>query len=124
VLNIIQNEKSTLGTKSYSRRADRFQRTTDRQVLVQFPIQKAPSPASQKIVVSESRPTPRRGLNRIEAAHYIGVSPSKFDEVVNDGRMPPPKRIDGRVVWDIRQLDSAFDKLPCDGDDDHNPWDE
>ena len=32
---------------------------------------------------------------------YVGVSPGKFDELVRDGRMPPPKRI-GRKVWDVR----------------------
>jgi hypothetical protein len=54
VLNIIQNEKSILGTKSYSRRADRFQRTTDRQVLVQFPIQ------NPRVLLTEQRRTGRR----------------------------------------------------------------
>ncbi|HRN87911.1 MAG TPA: hypothetical protein PK271_04855 [Hyphomicrobium sp.] len=55
---------------------------------------------------------PPRGLNRIEAAAYIGVSPSKFDEMVKDGRMPGPKRIDARVVWDRLRLDTAFEALP------------
>ena len=32
--------------------------------------------------------------------------------MVADGRMPKPKRIDGRVVWDRLQLDSAFAALP------------
>ena len=36
----------------------------------------------------------------------------KFDQMVADGRMPKPKRIDGRVVWDRLQLDSAFAALP------------
>jgi hypothetical protein len=45
---------------------------------------------------------------------YIGVSPSKFDELVADGRMPAPRRIDGRKVWDVRAIDLAFDELPCD----------
>ena len=35
---------------------------------------------------------------------YIGVSPNKFDELVKSGRMPSPKRIDGRKVWDMRAL--------------------
>lgn len=56
--------------------------------------------------------TPRRGLSRVEAAIYIGVSATKFDELVGDGRMPRPKRIDGRKIWDIRTLDLAFDDLP------------
>ena len=69
-----------------------------------------------------AHPIPRRGLRREEAALYVGVSPSKFDEMVKDGRMPKPKRIDGCVVWDIRKLDFAWDAI--DGDDaERNPWD-
>jgi predicted DNA-binding transcriptional regulator AlpA len=63
-----------------------------------------------------------RGLRRVKSAAYVGVSPSLFDEMVRDGRMPKPKRINGRVVWDRRQLDDAFEALP-DGED-QNPWDE
>ncbi|MGE3712229.1 MAG: helix-turn-helix transcriptional regulator, partial [Hyphomicrobiaceae bacterium] len=55
---------------------------------------------------------PPRGLSRIEAAAYVGISPTKFDELVSDGRMPGPKRIDGRRVWDRLQLDRAFNALP------------
>jgi hypothetical protein len=62
------------------------------------------------------RPIPRRGLSRIEAAMYLGVSPSKFDELVRDGRMPVAKRIDSRKVWDVLQLDLAFEALPDDSD--------
>jgi predicted DNA-binding transcriptional regulator AlpA len=58
----------------------------------------------------------------VKSAAYVGVSPSLFDEMVRDGRMPKPKRINGRVVWDRRQLDDAFEALP-DGED-QNPWDE
>ena len=58
---------------------------------------------------------PRRGLNREESALYIGVGASKFDQMVKDRRMPRPKRIDGRVVWDIKQLDNYFEMLPTDG---------
>ena len=61
--------------------------------------------------LSEIRPVPRRGLSRDEAAMYIGVSAAKFDELVADGRMPAPVRIDGRKVWDLRSLDLAFDAL-------------
>ena len=54
---------------------------------------------------------PKRGFSRIEAACYVGVSPTKFDQLVADGRMPQAKHIDGRRVWDIRELDAAFDEL-------------
>lgn len=53
-----------------------------------------------------------RGLSREEAAGYIGVSPVKFDTLVADGRMPPPKQIDRRRIWDRLELDRAFAALP------------
>ncbi len=53
----------------------------------------------------------KRGYSRLEAAAYVGVSPSKFDQLVSDGRMPKAKQIDKRKVWDIRELDPAFEEL-------------
>ena len=61
-------------------------------------------------------PPTRRGLSRVEAAGYIGVSPSTFDKLVTAGTMPPPKRILGRVIWDSHAVDRAFEALPGDGD--------
>lgn len=55
---------------------------------------------------------PPRGLCREEAARYIGVGSTKFDEMVKDGRMPRPKRLDNRTVWDRVALDIAFTDLP------------
>ena len=62
--------------------------------------------------LSRMRPVPRRGLSRDEAAMYIGISPTKFDEMVTAGAMPRPRLIDRRKVWDILALDVAFDRLP------------
>ena len=65
---------------------------------------------------------PPRGLRRIQAAAYIGVSASTFDKLVEDGRMPKAKQINARRVWDRQELDEAFSALPnTEGDD--NPWD-
>jgi predicted DNA-binding transcriptional regulator AlpA len=72
--------------------------------------------------LSETRPLPRRGLSRDEAAMYIGISAAKFDEMVADGRMPGPVQIDARKVWDIRSLDLAFDALPRENPT-PNSWD-
>ncbi len=69
------------------------------------------------------QPPERRGLCRGEAAEYIGVGVSKLDAMVADGRMPAPKRIDGRRVWDRRQVDRAFDLLEGGGAVEDNPWD-
>ena len=70
---------------------------------------------------SQLLPLQPRGLSRVQAAAYIGVSPSLFDELVRDGRMPKAKRINARVIWDRLRLDEAFDEI---GGDTANPWDE
>lgn len=67
---------------------------------------------------------PPRGLCREAAARYVGVSPTKFDEMVDDGRMPGPKRVDARKIWDRSALDTAFDALPEEGAEAENPWDQ
>jgi predicted DNA-binding transcriptional regulator AlpA len=62
-----------------------------------------------------------RGLDRTKAAAYVGVSPSLFDQMVDDGRMPSPKIINSRRVWDRRELDVFFDAIPIKEEPD--PWD-
>ena len=54
---------------------------------------------------------PPRGLSREEAARYIGVGVSMFDELVRGGRMPRPARLGRRVVWDRFKIDAAFADL-------------
>lgn len=73
-------------------------------------------------VIALAPMAPRRGLRREEAALYIGVSPSKFDSMVEAGEMPKPKRFGGCVVWDVRKLDLAFDDVGG-HDEGPNPWD-
>jgi hypothetical protein len=53
-----------------------------------------------------------RGLSRGQAAAYVGVGVTKFGQMVSDGRMPRPKALDCRLVWDRYQLDEAFEALP------------
>ena len=55
---------------------------------------------------------PPRGLSRDEAARYVGIGVTLFDQMVLDGRMPGPKTINSRKVWDRLQLDAAFEYLP------------
>ena len=63
-----------------------------------------------------------RGLKRTVSAKYIGVGTSLFDEMVGDGRMPKPKTINTRQIWDRLELDLSFDALPH--KDEANPWDD
>lgn len=55
---------------------------------------------------------PPRGLDREQSAEYIGVSCTKFDEMRADGRIGPPKQVDGRIVFDRHRLDKDFSNLP------------
>jgi hypothetical protein len=43
---------------------------------------------------------------------YLGVSATTFDELRKLGRVDLPRIIGGRKLWDIRDLDVAFDNLP------------
>lgn len=64
---------------------------------------------------------PRRGLSRDEAALFVGFSPAVFDRMVEDGRMPKPTTLDGEEVFDLIQIDRAFERL-CGGQPERNPW--
>ena len=61
------------------------------------------------------------GLSRVQSAIYINVGTTLFDEMVKDGRMPKPKRVNGKNIWGRVELEEAFVGLPS--DDDVNPWD-
>ena len=63
-----------------------------------------------------------RGLSRVQSAAYVGVGSTLFDQMVADGRMPAPKRVNSKTIWDRRALDEAFAGLPS--EDGANPWDE
>ena len=64
-----------------------------------------------------------RLISRDAAAAYVNVSPTTFDEMVRDGRMPRPKRLGGRrKAWDVRALDAAVDGLE-DCSNDNDTWD-
>jgi predicted DNA-binding transcriptional regulator AlpA len=64
-----------------------------------------------------------RGLRAPDAAAYVGIGRSKFFELVEEGRLPKPVKIDGCVVWDRFALDAAFDAFN-DTQIKSNPWDE
>lgn len=67
----------------------------------------------------------RRALSQPEAAMYVGLGTSKFAALVVDGRMPRPRLLDGRRLWDVDDLDAAFRDLPYEGEaPSHNTWDD
>jgi hypothetical protein len=63
------------------------------------------------------------GLGEAEAAAAIGVSATKFRILVKDKRMPSPRRLDGRNLWDVDELRAAFKALPHEGEKEiNNSW--
>ena len=58
---------------------------------------------------------PPRGLNKTEAAAYLGISPYSFEGLVARNLMPPPKIVGSRWIWDRLALDRAFESLPDKG---------
>jgi predicted DNA-binding transcriptional regulator AlpA len=59
----------------------------------------------------------RKGvLQREQAAEYLGVSPSLFDEMVGDGRMPKAVVLsERRYGWVQDELDACIAELPRKG---------
>jgi hypothetical protein len=55
---------------------------------------------------------PRRGLSRDESAMYLGIGVGLFDELREAGKVAPARVIGNRKLWDIRDLDMAFESLP------------
>jgi hypothetical protein len=76
--------------------------------------------ARRAIALSHIRPVPRRGLSRVEAALYLGISPSKFDQLRENHQVGPPHILGGRKLWDMRDLDETFDASPL--EDDQGDW--
>jgi excisionase family DNA binding protein len=52
------------------------------------------------------------GLSLEEAAAYIGLGPSLFERLVGEGKMPFPRQLAGRKVWDADEVAAAFRRVP------------
>ncbi|SDQ27757.1 hypothetical protein [Pseudovibrio sp. Tun.PSC04-5.I4] len=66
-------------------------------------------------VARKSNTVAPRGLSKPQAASYIGVSVGLFDLLVSEHKMPKAKQIASRKVWDVFEIDQAFEILPHDG---------
>lgn len=63
---------------------------------------------------------------REAAAALVGVSVTKFEAMVADGRMPEARTVDARVLWDTDELRAACRLLPRrngKSQDGGNSWD-
>lgn len=55
------------------------------------------------------------GLPEAEAAVAVGISPTKFRELVAAGTMPQARVVGGKLVYDVDELRLAFKALPHKG---------
>ena len=62
-------------------------------------------------------PADRLGLSRSEAAEYVGLGLTLFEDMVEAGLMPKPKKVKSRLVWSRLALEKEFAELPEDGQD-------
>ena len=63
------------------------------------------------------------GLSRLEAAAYIGIGKTKFDELVSSGTMPKPRTIGSRKIWVRPELETSLITLPTNDNKVPNSWD-
>jgi hypothetical protein len=53
---------------------------------------------------------------------YIGISPSKFDDLRKANRVAPPKVLDGRLIFTVERLDEFLDALPDENQEAAEDW--
>lgn len=75
---------------------------------------------------------PPVGISREQAAALIGISTTLFDKCVAAGKIPPPRVIFGRLVYDRDEVIEAFRAMPRKHEEasvldaatsEGNPWD-
>lgn len=70
---------------------------------------------------------PRFAFRRDEVAASLAISPSLFDNWVDDGLMPQGRKIGGVMLWDVECIRIAWQALndaeAGKGDDGDNPFD-
>ena len=68
-----------------------------------------------KNIISASLPI-RRGLSADEAAIYLSLSRKTFIDMVKDEKMPMPRLVGKRKIWDVEEIDAYFRELPREGE--------
>ena len=52
------------------------------------------------------------GLRQAEAASFLGMSPTLFKRLVDEGEMPSYREFKGAQIWDVDELVEAFRSRP------------
>jgi predicted DNA-binding transcriptional regulator AlpA len=63
-------------------------------------------------------------VSRETGAELIGISPNHFDKLVKEGRLPAPREVGGRILWDSEEIRAAWRAMPRRGQPPPvNEWD-
>lgn len=78
-----------------------------------------PTAADATMISRKSEPLafPPIGLSRAQAAAYVGMGISLFDQLVDSGHLPKPRQAQGRLIWHRREVEEAFADLPFKGEE-------
>jgi predicted DNA-binding transcriptional regulator AlpA len=64
-----------------------------------------------------------RILDKAGLASYLSVSEKTVDKMIEEGRMPRPKRLtERRNGWDVKEVDTAIEQLPTVGASSDDGW--
>lgn len=63
-----------------------------------------------------------RFLRAPDAAYYLGLSETRFRELVRAGMIAGRVQDKGSVMWDVSSLDTYADSLPRDGQPANSGW--
>jgi predicted DNA-binding transcriptional regulator AlpA len=63
-------------------------------------------------------------VSRETAAELLGISAGTFDKLVKAGKLPEPREVESRILWDSAEIRAAWRAMPRRGQQPPgNEWD-
>jgi predicted DNA-binding transcriptional regulator AlpA len=51
-------------------------------------------------------------VSRETAAELLGISSGTFDKLVKSGKLPEPREVESRILWDSAEIRAAWRAMP------------
>jgi predicted DNA-binding transcriptional regulator AlpA len=51
-------------------------------------------------------------VSRETAAQLLGISAGTFDKLVKTGKLPEPREVESRILWDSKEIEAAWRAMP------------
>ena len=63
-------------------------------------------------------------VSRDTGAALLGISGGTFDKLVRAGKLPEPREVESRILWDAKEIEAAWRAMPKRGQPStSNEWD-